>query len=71
MTIIVSSFQFNCIFLPDQINNKCASRSTGSVSCKLNGMFQQLKSHECELSSPSLWPEDYGPTVFNKGNKFV
>ncbi|XP_070498421.1 glucose dehydrogenase [FAD, quinone]-like [Chironomus tepperi] len=48
-----------------QLPNQCPSRSTGGVKSVSNGMFQNLIHQECELGSPSLWPEDYGPTAFN------
>lgn len=62
-------FKKKYFFNLDIFNNQCPLRSAGSFDALSNGMFQHLKIHECELSSPSLWPEDYGPTVFNKRMK--
>ncbi|KAL7028164.1 hypothetical protein ACKWTF_005742 [Chironomus riparius] len=49
-----------------RIQHECILRSTGSVNNIVNGMYQNLISNECALSSPSIWPADFGPAVFKQ-----
>ena len=53
-----------------RIQHECILRSTGSVNSVVNGMYQNLIRNECALSSPSMWPADFGPAVFKRSKAF-
>lgn len=53
-----------------RIQHECLLRSTGAANKIVNGMYQNLISNECALSSPSMWPADYGSAVLKQCKAF-
>lgn len=60
-----------CFFHPTcclaQIKEECAKRSVGTTSAIVNAVVQNLIEAECALSSPTNWPEDFGPAALKQG----
>lgn len=48
--------------------NGCATQSVGKSNQLLNVLIQTIIVTQCNLSTPDMWPEDYGPTAIEKGN---
>ncbi|KAL5280461.1 hypothetical protein ACFFRR_004439 [Megaselia abdita] len=46
---------------------QCMAQSTGAASSLATNFFGVLMTTFCNISSPSIWPEDYGPEVLENG----
>ncbi|XP_059622255.1 glucose dehydrogenase [FAD, quinone]-like [Phlebotomus argentipes] len=51
----------------DPLTLPCAAQSAGPVNQLLGLLINTLVSAQCAISSPEMWPKDYGPSVLEKG----
>lgn len=45
----------------------CPGHSHGPVNQMLALLIQAIIGNQCNISSPEMWPNDYGTTAFEKG----
>lgn len=49
---------------------RCATPSIGVANTLLTSLYQSLFLSYCDISPPSLWPEDYGEIALQEGFPF-
>lgn len=54
---------FNQSIIPPQ----CAAQSVGTANQLFSSLIQTLLAVQCSISTPEMWPNDYGPTALQQG----
>lgn len=49
------------------ITPQCAAQSVGAANGMFLDLIQALLVAQCNISSPDMWPKDYGSTVLAQG----
>lgn len=49
------------------IDLECAENSVGFSNALVTTLVQAILSSYCAISTPDMWPEDYGPSAFQNG----
>ena len=56
-------------FHPTLLNPVCASQSVGTANQLFVSLVQTILAAQCSLSPSEKWPNDYGPTAIEYGEK--
>ncbi|XP_055644499.1 glucose dehydrogenase [FAD, quinone] isoform X2 [Toxorhynchites rutilus septentrionalis] len=49
------------------LNSQCAAQSLGPANQLFAMLIQTIMAAQCSISSPDMWPKDYGPTALEQG----
>lgn len=51
------------------ISPQCATQSVGAANQLFTSLVQTILTVQCSISSPDMWPTDYGKTLFKQGKR--
>lgn len=51
----------------DSLSSQCAAQSVGPTNQLFTALIQTILAAHCSISSPDMWPRDYGENILENG----